>query len=305
MNEQETSRLVVAAQAGDRAAFAELAAAHRARLLGAAWRDLGDREEALDAVQETLARALTKLPTLRAPAAFPLWLERICRNCCRQAKRRKRRRREVPLREAALVAADPGGGTAGQVLAGVAPRQRLVLERFYLEGRSIAELAERLGRPPGTIKRWLHEGRAMAKQSAAKAEKPVALVFGRHLSKAELAAVRGAVRDAGLVPRDLPPLPQGIEVVKRAGAELLVLGRRAEGPCESFEFLAARGTLGLREVPVLMLGPGEDEAVFTAWAAEVACYLSRPAARGEVATFIRRLMTQPNAAAAKGNAEAG
>jgi len=51
MDHAQTTRLVTAAQAGDRAAFAELAAACRPRLVAAAWRDLGDREEALDVVQ--------------------------------------------------------------------------------------------------------------------------------------------------------------------------------------------------------------------------------------------------------------
>ena len=199
----------------------------------------------------------------------------------------------MPLAEAALLPAGCERGSGDGLLDGVGPQHRLVLERHYLEGRSVAELAACFGRPPGTIKRWLHEGRAMAKESAARTAKPVALIFGAHLSKAELADVRGAVRDAGLTARDLPPLPEGGEVAERSRAELLVLGRRADGPCESFEFLAARGTLGLREVPVVMLGPGADEAVFTAWYADVACYLTRPASRSELATFIKRVRGLP------------
>ncbi len=286
------TELVAAAQAGDRAAFSQLAAGQRDRLLRRALRRLPSQEDALDAVQETLARAFAALGELRTPEAFPQWLDRICDNACRQIMRRRCRRREVRLEVASSMAAaggEVGSKQSAQLLAGVGPRHRRVLEQFYLEGLSIAELAQRFGAPQGTIKRWLHEGRVMARRSAEPMAKPVALIFGKHLTERELAAVREAVRDAGLEPRDLPAMPGAAQVVKSTPPELVILGRQGRGPCESFELLAARGTLGLREVPVIMLGPGDEDAVYSAWCAEVSCYLSRPAAREQIATFIRRL----------------
>ncbi|HXS70991.1 MAG TPA: sigma factor [Patescibacteria group bacterium] len=62
--------LVVAAQGGDREAFAILARASGDRLFGIARRILRDHERAEDAVQNALVIAWRELPRLRDPGRF-------------------------------------------------------------------------------------------------------------------------------------------------------------------------------------------------------------------------------------------
>ena len=62
--------LVVSAQAGDRAAFGQLVARWQRRLLAHAWRLLGDREAAADAVQSAWAEIVRGLGKLDDAEAF-------------------------------------------------------------------------------------------------------------------------------------------------------------------------------------------------------------------------------------------
>ena len=78
------------AQAGDRAAFDRLAHRYRAALRALAFLRTGDREEAQDLAQETLARAWQNLATLHDPAAFLPWLKAIAANACNSWHRRAR-----------------------------------------------------------------------------------------------------------------------------------------------------------------------------------------------------------------------
>jgi RNA polymerase sigma-70 factor (ECF subfamily) len=80
--------LVRRAQAGDRAAFDQLARHYRGSLLALAFLRTSDMEAAEDLVQDVLTRAWQKLPTLQEPASFVTWLRTIVINACRSWYRR-------------------------------------------------------------------------------------------------------------------------------------------------------------------------------------------------------------------------
>jgi RNA polymerase sigma factor (sigma-70 family) len=65
---------------GDRAAFAELVGRHRQTMYAVCLRITGDRESALDAVQEALLRVWKGLPRFRREARLSTWLYRIAVN---------------------------------------------------------------------------------------------------------------------------------------------------------------------------------------------------------------------------------
>jgi RNA polymerase sigma-70 factor (ECF subfamily) len=62
--------LVEAAQAGDRAAFGELASRFQGMVYAIGLRRLGNHCEAQELCQEVLVKAMQKLHQLQAPAAF-------------------------------------------------------------------------------------------------------------------------------------------------------------------------------------------------------------------------------------------
>jgi RNA polymerase sigma factor (sigma-70 family) len=83
--------LVIKAQKGDRAAFAQLAVAVGDRLHAVAHRMLRDPALAEDASQQTLLKAWQELPRLRDPERFEGWCYRLLVNIC-HAEWRKRKR---------------------------------------------------------------------------------------------------------------------------------------------------------------------------------------------------------------------
>ena len=78
------------------------------RLLPMARRFLGSREEALDAVQETLLAAVQSLKTFRGEARLSTWIRHIGVNQCLMMLRKRRRHPEVDL-EPLLPKFDEGG----------------------------------------------------------------------------------------------------------------------------------------------------------------------------------------------------
>jgi RNA polymerase sigma-70 factor (ECF subfamily) len=84
--------VVVAAQAGDEAAFAALVEPHRRELQVHCYRMLGSLEDSEDAVQETFLRAWRNRTSFQGRASFRAWLYRIATNACLDALDRRPRR---------------------------------------------------------------------------------------------------------------------------------------------------------------------------------------------------------------------
>ena len=87
--------VVVAAQAGDEAAFAALVEPHRRELQVHCYRMLGSLEDSEDVVQETFLRAWRNRESFQGRSSFRAWLYRIATNACLDAL--GRRPREVTL----------------------------------------------------------------------------------------------------------------------------------------------------------------------------------------------------------------
>ena len=150
------------ARAGDRDAFAELAAAISDRLFATAQRILRDPDAAGDALQAALVLIWQDLPTLRGPDRFLAWSYRVLIRRCHADRRRARR-------SVAVLELDPRQASATDVQSSVALHdelerafrsltddQRSVLVLTYYRDLSIDEVAEVIGVPPGTVKSRLH-----------------------------------------------------------------------------------------------------------------------------------------------------
>ena len=123
---------------------------------------LGDRAEAEDATHEAILSAWARAGTLRDPAAFDAWFDRILVNACRDRMRHRRVLRIVDL-EAAADAPAPDEirpvATRDDVRVAFArlnPDQKLAVVLRYWGDRSIDEIAAATGARAGTVKSRLH-----------------------------------------------------------------------------------------------------------------------------------------------------
>ncbi|MFV2064666.1 MAG: RNA polymerase sigma factor, partial [Chloroflexota bacterium] len=85
------TELVVRAQHGDQAAFAEIASESYPRLHSLAHSILRDRALAEDATQQAMLDAWRNLPKLRDAARFDAWSYRLTVNACYAESRRAKR----------------------------------------------------------------------------------------------------------------------------------------------------------------------------------------------------------------------
>ncbi len=134
---------------------------------------LGDRSDAEDATQEALLRAWTSLGSLRDPAGFQAWFDRILVNVCRDRLRRRSRIRFVTIEGAGVSAdrptADPfrdvlDRDEALRAIEVLDTDERVVVVLHYWGDLTLAAVADRTGWPVGTVKSRLH--RALGKLEA-------------------------------------------------------------------------------------------------------------------------------------------
>ena len=150
--------LVEQARGGNRAAFADLAAAAIDRLYNVAQLMLRDRYLAEDAVQEALAIAWRDLRGLRDPEAFDAWLHRILVRCVyREARRERRRSVRLPAISASPDIPDAAAAIADRdaidrAFRRIHPQQRAVLVLRYYLGMSDREAGAVLDVPAGTVR---------------------------------------------------------------------------------------------------------------------------------------------------------
>ncbi|WP_405018637.1 RNA polymerase sigma factor SigM [Kitasatospora sp. NBC_00070] len=212
--------------AGDPDAFGILVHRHRDRLWAVALRTLGDREEAADALQDALVSAFRAAHTFQGRSAVTTWLHRIVVNACLDRARRAASRPATPLDperhglEALLGSAEATETVVVRAelqrevtaaLAALPIEQRAALVLVDMQGYAVAEAAELLGVPVGTVKSRCARGRAKL------------LPLVRHLrtvsreTPTEAASPDGVSRETGAPgstpgnqdgPRSVPPPPR-------------------------------------------------------------------------------------------------
>ena len=155
--------LVERAQHGDEEAFASLVHMGGDRLMAVAYRILRDVDRAEDAVQQTIVSAWRELPTLRDPDRFAGWLYRMLVHAC-YAEVRRVHRWNASVR--AISVDTPRGrddtlsvedrDQLERAFRRLPPEQRAVFVFHHHLGMRLAEIAETLDIPLGTVKSRLH-----------------------------------------------------------------------------------------------------------------------------------------------------
>lgn len=156
------AELVAAINAGDSEAFEILYFRHRDWVAGLAFRFTGDEDAALDVLQETFLYLLRKFPGFRLTAQLKTFLYPAIRNLSIAANRKARRyqadeqdRRRLDETAAPLTQAGRSDDLA-VVLDCIPQEQREVLLLRFVDGLALAEIAEAMEIPTGTVKSRLH-----------------------------------------------------------------------------------------------------------------------------------------------------
>ena len=158
--------VVIAAQQGSDAAFAELVRAHQRRAYAVARAIVLSHEDAEDAVQDGFLHAYRALDRFRSDQPFGAWLNRIVANAALDLVRRRKVRDAEELPETvALPFRDPGESDElrrrlAQALTRLSDRQRAVIVLHDVEGYTHGEIGSMLGIPEGTARSDLHHARA-------------------------------------------------------------------------------------------------------------------------------------------------
>ena len=163
-------QLVIAAQAGDRAAFELLFARYHQYVESLASRYVDCWDDAEEICQEVFVVAMQRLHQLRVPAAFGSWLRQAThRTAINHCRKHRRMRATEPqdldgncggdLDPFDTLAADEARAAVHDGLSRLKECDRETLVAFYLNDRSLIEMAADFDAPLGTIKRRLHVAR--------------------------------------------------------------------------------------------------------------------------------------------------
>lgn len=122
---------------------------------------LADAVDAQDAVQEACMRAWRGWPRLRERDRFRAWFSQILVNVCRTRLRQRARHRALDIDEMDVEGVDPfrsalARDAVGRALSSLSPELRMVVVLRYWGDLPLAEIADRLAIPIGTVKSRHH-----------------------------------------------------------------------------------------------------------------------------------------------------
>jgi RNA polymerase sigma-70 factor (ECF subfamily) len=164
MDQEDFTRLVARASAGDTGAFGQLITALEPDLRRYVTRLVSTRPVVDDVLQETFLRLWKGLSWLRDPLLFRPWSFRIAtREAHRMLGRERRREAHTAdpgaLESIAVDFTDPSARLDIEThLPRVTPGARLVVVAHYFEGLSLDEIASATDLPLGTVKSRLASG---------------------------------------------------------------------------------------------------------------------------------------------------
>lgn len=155
---------------GDHDAFNQIMRNHEDRVFSVCLRIVGEREQALDATQETFLTAFRKAGQFQGNSALGTWIYRIAVNTCYDQLRKQKRRRSEPIPnhlEPVDYSAEDAVESAGlrpgiqQALAKIPEDFRVAVVLCDVEGIGLPDVAGLLGVPVGTVKSRVFRGRRL------------------------------------------------------------------------------------------------------------------------------------------------
>ena len=154
--------LVEQAVHGDRGAFERLVEPHLAVALGAARLITGNESDAADAVQDALLASWQSLDGLRNPELFAAWFRKIVIRSSTRCVQRRRHLVEIDLESQETtgsfdsVEREFDLRQLAQAFARLDPKDRVLLTLHHYWQLPVAESAQLLGLPQGTVRSRVH-----------------------------------------------------------------------------------------------------------------------------------------------------
>jgi len=146
----------------DEDAFERLLDRYQEKVFRLAVSMLKDPARAEEVTQDIFLKFWQALPAYDSRAALSTWLYAIARNTCLSAIRSESYRRTLSLDQSAEPFTPETASKTleiQQLLARLPETQRQAITLFYLQERSVEEVARMLGLPEGTVKSHLHRAR--------------------------------------------------------------------------------------------------------------------------------------------------
>lgn len=173
---QDEASLILCVQRGDTDAFGALVEAYLQRAYAVAYRLMGHREDAEDAVQEAFMIVLDTIDRFDATRPFAPWFFRILRNQVVNARRARtvRQVEEIPESTASgrdgsdiLVERADFLNRFRHAMSDLSEDQRAVVELHDVDGLTSPEIASVLGMPASTVRWHLQKARAVLRKAMA------------------------------------------------------------------------------------------------------------------------------------------
>ncbi len=152
------------ARLGDRDAFRFVLEATQKLAFNIAYRLVYNANDAEDAAQEVYLRLYRNFAQYDPTQPFLPWFRRRATNCVLNWKEKQRPAAELP--EVAVHDDGPAdrSGRLHQAIRELPPEYQACVTLKYLEDLGIAEIAQSLQVPPGTVKTWLFRAREILVQ---------------------------------------------------------------------------------------------------------------------------------------------
>jgi len=167
------AQLASLAAAGDDSAFTTLVTRYQPAVFRWSLMFANDPDEAEDIAQEVFVRAHSRLSQYRSDGSLEAWFYAITRRAANQMRRKGKRRARLALAPGARPArevytTDPGGrvdreraaALIHEMFSNLPPRQREIFDLIDLQGLTPAEVAERTGMKPASVRANLFKARS-------------------------------------------------------------------------------------------------------------------------------------------------
>lgn len=125
---------------------------------------LQNREDALDAVQESFLRYMTKAPDFNDNEHEKAWLIKVATNICKDMLRWRKHTSFLSLDEIRNIGTGEDNAQILGMLVSLEEKYRIILHLYYVEGYKTDEISAMLGISSSSVRKRLQRGRDMLRE---------------------------------------------------------------------------------------------------------------------------------------------